>query len=224
MTELATVVRRPFTPCPFARSCHRTPLKYLALAVARRHAPRDGIDRSVTGVRPSPRILPIVERAIPAIVERRVTAIATKAAELASVAPDAAHMGSTEVAVHVSSTESGNAASHETADTISAKGANMASTKTPNVRSAEAANMPSAKAANMPSTKAATVATAPTAATTGLRVGCKQAASQRRGHQDSHYPSQHEFFLSVCDSVSAMGLQNRSGPFRPRPIEVLAKI
>jgi hypothetical protein len=150
---------------------------------------------SVTGVRPLPRILPIIERAIPAIVERCVTAIATKFVELVSVAPDAAHMGSTKTVVQVSTTEAAYTASDEPADTTSAKGANMTS--------AEAANMPSAKAANMPSAEAATVATAPTAAAaTGLRVGCKQAAGQRRGHQDSHYPSQHEFFLSVCAAAS----------------------
>jgi hypothetical protein len=123
--------------------------------------------------------------------------------ELVSVAPDAAHMGSTKTVVQVSTTEAAYTASDEPADTTSAKGANMASAEATNMASAETANMPSAKAANMPSAEAATVATAPTAAAaTGLRVGCKQAASQRRGHQDSHYPSQHEFFLSVCAAAS----------------------
>jgi hypothetical protein len=120
-------------------------------------------------------------------------------------------MGSTKTVVQVSTTEAAYTASDEPADTTSAKGANMASAEatnmasaeTANMPSAETANMPSAKAANMPSAEAATVATAPTAAAaTGLRVGCKQAASQRRGHQDSHYPSQHEFFLSVCAAAS----------------------
>jgi hypothetical protein len=93
-------------------------------------------------------------------------------------------MGSAEVAIHASTTEAGNTASNETADTASADGTNMGP--------ADATDMASAEAANMASAETATVTTAPTAATR-LRVGCKQAAGQRRGHQDSHYPSQHEF-------------------------------
>jgi len=108
--------------------------------------------------------------------------------ELAPLVPDAAHMDSTEVAVHASTTESGNTASDETADTASAEGANMASAE------------------------AATVITTPA---TRLRVGCKQAASQRRGHQDSYYPSQHEFFLSVRRRVR----QGFAEPIRPFPTE-----
>jgi hypothetical protein len=39
-----------------------------------------------------------------------------------------------------------------------------------------------------PETAAATMAAS---AATRLRVGCKQAARQRGGHQHTHYPSQH---------------------------------
>jgi hypothetical protein len=155
---------------------------------------------SVTGVRPLPRILPIVQRAIPAAVERCVAAIATKAVELVSLAPDATHMRSPKVAVHASTAKAGNTVADETADTASAEGANMTSAKV---------DMASAKAADMASAESATVTTAATAAATRLRVGCKQAASERSGHQDCHYPSQHEFSF-LFRGVFAVGLQSRS--------------
>jgi hypothetical protein len=139
---------------------------------------------SVADVRPAvPRV---VRRAAPIItisVATPVTAMAVIAMESAS--ETAAHAGSTKVAAYAGTAE---AATHmhptETATASAGKS------------TAEATNVAAA----------ATMA----AAATRLRVGCKQAARQRGGHQHSHYPSQHmrqriRHSKTLCNDIRVHG-------------------
>jgi hypothetical protein len=141
---------------------------------------------SVADVRPLPAVPRAVRRAAPIItisVARQVTAIAVIAMESAS--ETAAHAGSTKVAAYAGTAE---AATHmhptETATASAGKS------------TAEATNVAAA----------ATMA----AAATRLRVGCKQAARQRGGHQHSHYPSQHmrqriRHSKTLCNDIRVHG-------------------
>jgi hypothetical protein len=122
------------------------PVKRWRRDVARRHASRDWIGTSVTGVRPLLRILPIVEGTVP---PANVIAVAI-AMESASDA--AAHAGSPELVAYVSSAE---------------VAAHVSTAKAPNTAPAKAASMASAA-------KSATVTTtAAPAAATCLRIACK---------------------------------------------------
>ena len=70
-----------------------------------------------------------------------------------------------------------------------------------------------AEVAMVAATKSSTMAAS---AATRVRVGCKQAAGQRGGHQDSHNPS-HGLFLSPAAVLRHKFW--RSGLFRRTPIE-----